>query len=149
MKPTTSYKAFDDSLFYDAGDCADYETHCKTIASIIDQIPRFPIDKDFVDGMTYYQHDSRIILPARDDFFMYLDGMYNNPTLKYPDIRLGIGEKVLIRDRFWWYKLFTDHGDKAALLAWQYIGCTDDYFRQWGQLYFAIEPPEDARAINP
>lgn len=148
MNPTTSYKAFDGSLFESAKECADYETHCKTIAKIIDQIPRFPIDEDFINGNTYYQHDERIILPARDDFFGYLDSFYNNPQLIYPLFRIGIGSRVCI-DRLRCLQIFTKHSDKASILAWSYLGYTDDYFRQWGQLMFAIEPPEEARPINP
>jgi hypothetical protein len=150
MKPstTTTYTAFDGSIFNTATDCADYETHCNVIASIIDQIPRFPIDEEFMRGGSFYQHDSRIILPARDDFFKHLDSVYNNPTLKYPMIRMGIGERVLM-GRLKMFQMFVKHNDKASMLAWVYLGYTDDYFKQWGQLMFAIEPPEDAVCINP
>jgi hypothetical protein len=147
MKPVTSYQAFDGSLFDTAEQCADYETHCKTIASIIDQIPRFPIDEVFAEGRSFYQHDERIILPARDDFFMYLDSVYNNPKLQYVMIRQGIGERICV-GRLKMYQLFVKHNDRAAMLAWTYLGYTDDYFRQWSQLLFAINPPEDAVCIN-
>lgn len=148
MNPTTSYKAFDGSLFESAKECADYETHCRAIAKIIDKLPRFPITDDFVIGKVYYQHDDRIFLPVRDEFFMYLDSVYNNPKLLHPELRLAIGERVLLRDRIFWHEMFIKHSDHTALLAWRYIGYTDDYFRQWGQLMFAIKEPDGAKPMN-
>lgn len=148
MIPTTSYKAFDGSVFNTPKECADYETHCRSMATIIDKLPRFPVDEDFATGKTFYQHDPRVFLPIRDEFFIYLDDYYNNPKLQYPEIRLSLGESVLIKDRAWWHEMFTKHNDSVSLLAWRWIGYTDNYYRQWGQMMFAIKPPEQAIQIN-
>jgi len=143
MKPVTSYKSFDGSVFGTAKECADYETHCGAISKIVDKLPRFIRDDDFEKGVSYYQHDWKSFVDVRTEFCMYMDSIHSNFVF-----RQQIGERVLLMDTNWYFRFFRNTNDYPALLAWYYIGCVDSQYRQWSHPDFIKDTPEGAKCIN-
>lgn len=143
MKPVTAYKSFDGNIFSAANECAEYETHCRKIACIIDKLPRFQRDYSFEIGMKYYQHTPEVFLPIRDEFFTYIKTKYNNRTFEN-----SIGVVTLPQTSGWYIQFFQRQQDNPSMLAWQYLGYVDDKFRQWSQLFFINNTNEEAVPIN-
>lgn len=143
MQPVTSYKAFDGTIFDTAKECANYETHCKKIASIVDKLPRFEPTDEFLRGQAFYQHEWQVLVPIRDEFFMFLDEHYPRP-----DYRFQIGTKGWALSPSKYMEMIVATGDRPLWLAFYYFACIDDDFRQWSAMTFAKQPPEDAICIN-
>ena len=144
MKPKISYEAFDGVIFRTAEECAEYETHCRAIAKIIDKMPRFTFTDEFISGRCFYLHDRQSFIDTRSEFFMYLDSQYPKP-----EIRLQIGEPCWVMSPAKYLEIIVSLHDGPLLLAWYYIGCVDDYARQWSNPYIASNPPEHRGQINP
>lgn len=140
MIPVTSYKSFDGTLFDDAKECADYETHCRQLAKIIDKLPRFDrADIDWIDGFTYYQHDPELFMSVFTEFCEYIDSRYPNTIQKDTSV------SKLIQA---YYLLIWNIGDKPSVLAVVYFDSVDDQFRQYSHDFFMNHPGE-MKPMNP
>jgi hypothetical protein len=140
MIPLTMYKAFDGEVFDTPKACADYETHCRKLAIIIDKLPRFDHDSDgWIEGKLYYQHDPKLFMSVFTEFCEYL-------MSRYPE-NLKVKPTIAVTDNQLWNVLY-DAQDKPSLLALSYFNNVDIQYRQFSHQYFAINPG-DAKSMNP
>jgi hypothetical protein len=129
MKPVTAYKSFNGVLFDTEKECADYESHCYALSKIIDQIPRFKRDEDFLLGKRYHQHDPESFSSIRDQFFEYMYEKYNNPIFKS-----AVGQTILPVNRTIYRHFLSARRDDPSLVAWSYFECVDNEYREWSTI---------------
>jgi hypothetical protein len=139
MIPVTYYKAFDGQLFETAKECADYETHCKALANIINKLPDFDRESDgWVNGKVYYQHDPETIEGIFSEFCKYIVSKYGDFTLSEPL------NKTTIEDM----RCQLSQHDNPSFLALRYFNNIDDQYRQWYHKWY-VNKPYDAKPMNP
>jgi len=143
MQPVTAYKSFDGKLFENPKDCADYETHCKCLAIIVDKLPRFSYTGGFQVGDQYYQHDGKLYLSVRNQFFKYLRDLYKNTDFSNHIDMIGSSKYYT-----WIVNILLMSGDTASIMAWKYIGLVDDQFRQWSDHKYLDNQPKTAIPIQ-
>jgi hypothetical protein len=146
MIPIQAYQSFDGRLFEQAKDCADYETHCHNLSTIIQGLPKFEKTLSYNLGKSYYQHNPEKWLPIRNNLVMYLHEKY--PTLKLGGLVMNNPSNGRVIEYKWMNNYLRKNCDMPSLLAWQMVGYVDNKFRQWSQPKYAMGDAKAGKCLN-
>lgn len=144
MKKIIKYAAHDGSEFFSKKDCARYEDLCDEINKIIGVLQPLPEDKncEFVNGAGYIQHNAQTF---RKVHINLLKIAYRLTTHNIIKTALENPDSV---HSTWISRIISDSGvPKILNIAYSRIMSTDQYFREWGQPYFATHPDEATHFI--
>ncbi|HEU4662507.1 MAG TPA: hypothetical protein VFS55_00605 [Dokdonella sp.] len=138
MKTVTRYQS-DDGLFFETEvACRKHEALVARVAEILARLRPVPTTTEFANGEGFVQQDRDTFLGVQrelsalariahedrgfDRHFDYVD------TADHPCGGSFIG------------RLLDDGGPAAVRAGWSRLMCTDPYFREWGQPYYAANP---------
>jgi hypothetical protein len=126
------FKAVDGAMFASAMKCQQYEAMLTDIKRIMKPLGRLPKDPhcNFANGEGYLQHNPIDVRGIKNQLVAF--------GRKYLHINEAIGFDMAGR-------YFDDSGvnpgrKQTLYRAWYRLACCDVYGREWGQMFFAINP---------
>lgn len=134
MTIETKYKAEDGTIFDQISKCQSYEQQCLQIDYIMAFMGLEPEDPScrFANGGGYIQHSIEEVNKARTAIMKLGMAILN--------IKDSPGEYMIGR-------AFDDNNNKALYNAWKRLWCCDAQGREWGQMYYALNPEKGKQQI--
>jgi hypothetical protein len=139
MKAITKYQANDGAEFKTAEECEKHEVLVARIDEIMSQLPPTPKDDGcrFANGHGYIQHDPLTFIKVRNELLdlgaeQFSDGFSYKSW--FAETKAGT------RHNSWVGRLLDDNGVRPLSRAWYRIMATDELAREWGQIYYALNP---------
>ena len=143
MKQVIKYEAKDGAVFDSAEKCLEHEALIDEIDAVMSALPKKPNSDTcrFDNGHGYIQHSSADFLAAKNSLLRIANRIWPHKwfvsTIERPDERHhGYAGRLI--------------SEMAAPLykAWYRISCTDKNYREWGQPYYAENPPSGAQCFQ-
>jgi hypothetical protein len=139
MKTITKFQADDGCEFKTSDECQAHESLCAAVVKIMSKLTAEPKDDhcNFSNGRGYIQHDPLTFLDVRNALLELGAAQFSEDS----NLRVWFEQcKDGKRHVYWISRLLDDNGQLVILRAWNRIMNTDDSFREWGQMYFVLNP---------
>ncbi len=135
MKKITKYLATDGTEFGTKAKCKERDNLINICNGLVSLLPQLPTNDgcEFVNGNGYIQHDKDIFESFRECILTLANSFIDHKWIKealagvemHPSF---IGKVLYESDHFTLY------------LAWNRVVNTDKLYREFGQMYFALNP---------
>jgi len=138
MKRVNRYIADDGAIFDDIDKCRDYESMLSRINVVMSRLPDKPSGDGcrFENGHGFLQHEEATFIEARNEVLDIAVEYIGGATAK----KWAEGTKGGKTHMSFCGRLFDDSGVKPINSAWYRLSCIDTKFREWGQMYYALNP---------
>ena len=139
MKIITKYQAIDGHEFVDEATCLNHEAILRNIEMVMSHLIKSPESYEFQNGHGFIQQrpsDVELVKNAIIDMWMG-DEQICMGARQHP-ARLSILARI-----------FSDCNSPLQK-PWHRLCCIDDCYREWGQMFFAINPDQGEQVkLNP
>lgn len=139
MEAITKYRAKDGREFDKEKECLIYEKLIDKVAQIMSQLvdrEQFEVKSDFWNGEGYIQQDPSTFLKVKKEVLNLVNTMIDNDILKKAYNQYATNEV----HPSWVFRILSDYHLTPLNQAWLRIQCTDNLYREWGQIFFANNP---------
>lgn len=138
MKPITRYQSDDGLLFETEVACRAHEQLVLAVAAITAQLRPVPRSSEFNNGQGFVQQDRETFLGVQRELAALAHAAHEDRGFDrhfnfVAEAEQPVGGSFIGR-------LLDDAGPAAMRAGWARVMCTDPYFREWGQPYFAANP---------
>jgi len=131
MKAITKYQAEDGREFADRDQCLNHEAILRNIDVVMRRLVKSPDTNEFQNGRGYIQQDAAAV-----------------ELVKNAIIDMWVGDKDICRGARQYparysilARIFSDCNSPLKE-PWHRLCCIDDRYREWGQMFFAINPDQ-------
>lgn len=146
METITRYRVNDGSEFVDHDKAKAYEALCRQTGGFMAllDLPPEKDDCNFANGGGYLQHDPGAIAKVRESLHQVARGSSKCPGPLYRLISGCEGgyDNMALEAHPSWYVRMLDGSCRTLGQAFNRLCCIDDKGREWGQMYFVINPRE-------
>ena len=134
MKEVICYESLDGKVFKTVKECQERYNYISKVREITDLMPEFPKDCDFFNGYGYLQW-------TKDHY-----NLVKSKAIKYANSINGCPYNNLESLS----RILSDSGQSELYKIVYRLSCTDNYSREWGQIYFKDYPEHAIKifAIN-
>ena len=139
MKIIKKYQALDGREFVDEAACLNHEAILRNIEMVMSHLVKSPDSCEFQNGHGFIQQrpsDVELVKNAIIDMWGSDDQIKEEARKHSPRFSI-LG------------RIFDDSGSPLRK-PWYRLCCIDDHYREWGQMFFAINPDQGEQTrLNP
>ena len=137
MKKIIKWKSIDGKEFYSKVECSEYEVLINLVKKVIEPLGSKPeiTGCGFENGKGYLQHTREKIEKVTRDLLRLIENEIDHELIKQTI------ENPIEKHISWAASLVSGYSKFDPVSKGLYrLQCVDEYFREWGQPYFALNP---------
>lgn len=128
---TVHYVSEDGEEFANKQLCLAHEQMYIKAKSILDKLPPTSDTEDFINGLTFVQHDIEQVYKVRNEFLYFIKGQYTNFKWIQETIHLSWADRII-----------AEAVPNSIYQLWVRFTCINNKGEEWGSSYYANKHKE-------